>query len=1332
MPQGIGVYDPEKTEEARRVVYGEPLSINTPYVPGPLGFKKEDLEKARMTQLTASMLVQRDVESRRRELLRDVSYLSTAGLGTLNPNDNYEFEQSHDTLGEIRRKDFRDNDPEASFLQPDKDLVDPTAQPDKPGNALRSTLNFLFSDEMGLLGFKWDEEAFTWNLDNFVNQISEHPFSTAFTLASYLVPVGLAWRKGARIAERGVKLATLVSPRKGEAIAAGQGLLGSKLFYRFDDHAKLVQTLAKPVANSDRQFFSKSLTSALKKAKSPEEVKNLISPSELNKMLISDWHQDRFFELRHLAKEGKLEGIKQKASWAMWRRFGNKYFERLQDVSKHNIDSMNDFFVKSQIGRFLANAPTRLGKESEQAIYKYWLAGTGRDVTQLSKKIGQENAEWAEQLVGKWEELFIEQFDDGFIDDATAALFSDPDKVASGFHLPALRKGTPGFEELGGKFMTLVPGEAAQYGALVERRGLDVAKALGGPTTKHRGKFVTSSAVLDSLDELETNPAKLTLGGYIKDNVLFQIHRNFRDIIVDATEGSPKWAQLISSREAYEAMPKYAKQNWLSFEELDSVVPGLADRMERMIKTKVAKDGLDVTKYAAMPVIDREVVKAFFGREGSARQVGGSFAKFFELLTAVHKTTRTALNVPTHMSNLTGNMMFLAMAGMNPFGKQALNDGKMFAKVFHRLAKTVKNKGDETIDSLMTVDNLGKMFGKDRYITDKLGKKVDLAEMFADPVMKDLVEAQAFDTVEGFKNVDRLLNQLEKLETDGWGDKVLETAARSIAGFGDVPGIKQTLQTASSMYLGEDMIPKMMYASHLARKGWGRDAIIREIGRRLPQYRTVGQIPQKARKVVLPWITFPAEATRIMKNNMMDRPVQMMAWLQAPQIAQSMVSGLGMGPQFKDYADAIENAPPWAARYQTVMLDGNEAPETLGAVGGAGVGGLVGAAVGGAPGAVVGAVAGGVGGAAFGAIFGKEELKAFNRAWSLDFLPYSSLAPTSIHPSQWEKVLPSALGGIPTPGREVAMTAKDLSPVEPFAVFTPLLELYAGRGSFGSEIEAKSGIDYASQMALGLLGHLSPPVMQKYGMSLQGPQGNPIEMAEIFANNGGQSTLPKAITATFGGLALGGLTFLGARMGLGATAGKAAVSAAVSGLLGTGAGYAVNVNRLMRDLGISPDPRTDQYNDATLDFLANSFFGLNKSWRADPLQAEYNQTLRNNQFSELRKSSVKEFRDAINNGRADVARAVLGEIKKTYIYQYGDTQMADTEFMEWARRMYSSIGSLPIWGGVSEKELAIRINSSRAANAEKYKYQRERLAELRAEFIRRQLGKAKGLKVVLE
>lgn len=1335
----IKFFDPgeayrEKQQEIRSVVYGEaPLSPLS--VPAKKLSKKE-VEDKQITRLVGSLIAENQSQTDKRNRIREAQHFATIGLQTISPNEGYTFEQSHGEKAEIRRQDFLENDPSAAFIQPDRELEaeDMNAEePLTPAKALQNTVNFLFSDEMGLLGMKWDDESFTWAKENFVNQITEHPISTSVTLASYLVPIGLAWQKGARIAARGAKFASLAG--EDAAVAAGKGILGTNLGFKFDDEAKLIKVLTNP-AIEERKLFSDSTLEALKKATTPEEIKAIVPKGELNQMLLNDWHQERFFQLRQLAKEGKLETIKEKASWAMWRQFGNTYMRHIQDMNISKIDNMHEFFQQAQLGRYLAQAPTRLGDEGNKAIYMFWKAGTGkRDVEALAKKVGKENAEWAEQYANKAEDLFVEQYKEGFIDYDTVSLFADEDKVGAGFHLPAILKGTAGFEEIGGKFVSVAPGDAAQYGSLVNEQGLDVAKAMTGATTMHRGKFITSEAILDNIDALETNPYKLTVGGLIKDSILFQIHRNFRDIIVDAVgKGSKsKWVQSIKSRADYDALPKSAQKSWLDFDELDSVVPGLRDRMRRMVDMKVREEGLDPIDFADMPVIDRELVKTFFGRDGSARQVGGTFSKFFELLTAVHKTSRTALNVPTHMSNIVGNLMFLSMAGMNPFGAQAINDGKAFASAFHKIGKMASNRGDETVKSLMTVENLAKAFGKDRYAIDKFGEKIDFAEMFAHPAMKELIEAQAFDEVEGLKHVHRLLGQIGRMESSGWSDKALETTARTIAGVGEVKGIKQTLQAASSLYLGEDMVPKMMYAAHLARKGWGTDSIIREVGRRLPQYADVGHIQKSARRIVLPWITFPAESARIMKNNMMDRPVQMMAWLQAPAVAQSMVSGLGMGPDFKDMEASIDAAQPWAVRYQTVMVNGEDAAPVLGAVGGAGVGGVIGGALGGAKGAATGAVGGAISGAITGASSLKDEIKDFNRAWSLDWLPQSSIVPSSIHPAQWEKVLPTSLGGRSTPGRESIMTAKDLLPVEPFAVFTPLLELYAGRGSFGRDIKAKSTIDYAGKMALGLLGHLSPPIMQKYGMALDNPATNPVAlMANIHDKNGGQSTLPKKITATFGGLLLGGLSFYGARTGLGSSLGASATSSAVAGAIGAGAGYEVNVSRLMRDLGITPDQRTGQYSNSTLDFFANSFFGLNKSWKTDPLQAEYSKTIRGKEMDELRGISRKTIRDAIVNGRPGQAKSAIAEVKTLYNYEYGDTKMADAEFAKWSHRLFQDFKNLPIFSGVSEKELAFRINSLKAAQAEAQKFRRGQLAELRAAFQKTQLEKAKGLTIVEE
>jgi hypothetical protein len=423
------------------------------------------------------------------------------------------------------------------------------------------------------------------------------------------------------------------------------------------------------------------------------------------------------------------------------------------------------------------------------------------------------------------------------------------------------------------------------------------------------------------------------------------------------------------------------------------------------------------------------------------------------------------------------------------------------------------------------------------------------------------------------------------------------------------------------------------------------------------------------------------------------------------------------------------------------MLNGNDAPEFLGAAGAGGMGAMAGAAIGGAKGAAIGGAAGAAAGALMGNKFGQspvDEVREFNRAWVMDFLPQSALFPASLHPHEWEKLLPTGMtGGSPTPGKEWLQTAKDLTPVEPFAVFQPILDLYSGRGSFGTEIEAKSGIAFANKMALGLLGHLAPPIMQKYGMKL--PNGNAfVPMADAFTKNGGQMTLPKYVTSTFGGLALAGLTFMGSKGHMAGKAGQALLSAkgsvgaatALSGTMGAMAGAEINTTRLMTDLGILADTRTGQKGDMTLDFMANSWFGLNKSWKSSAEQNIYNESLRSKRFAEMRKVPVKGLRDAIAQGSESRAKSAIGEIYKLYGLEHANTEVAMSEYMKWAQRTSKSMEGLKIYQGLSEDRIMGQMQALRAGNAEKSKINRQTLAELRTELEQRQLRKAGGLTVV--
>jgi hypothetical protein len=841
--------------------------------------------------------------------------------------------------------------------------------------------------------------------------------------------------------------------------------------------------------------------------------------------------------------------------------------------------------------------------------------------------------------------------------------------------------------------------------------------------------------VTEDLGQLITDPKSLTTGGFLKDSMIFQAHRMFRDILMDGILENPKAAQWVASHEDIAAMPKYAQAEWLKMEDLDKVAPGLSRTVERMIEKGFEKTGGHMPQ--PLPAIDKSLVQQFFGKEGSAVAQSSNAMKLFELLTAVHKTARTSLNPTTHQANLIGNFAMLSMAGMNPFSKQALNDGRTFTKAFGSLAKMAhRGKAEakagkagtvfDSVESLMNKETLTKLFGKDNIIKGVNGENINLAEFFSDDLVKGMIEASAFENIEGFAHLKKLLESLDRAEAQGFGTNALKVVGQTITSAGEARGVKQTLEGMSSAYLAEDMIPKMMYCAKLLREGWGRDAIIREVGRRLPQYRTVGDIPAASRKVLLPWITFPAEMTRIMKNNLMDAPISTSMWMQAPEILRASTYAAGLGPNFEEHEKAIDAAPSWAMRYQTAMVKGEKAPEALMTMGGATTGGMVGGALGGAKGAAIGAGVGAAAGLAMGKAQDTPEDRMLGyRAWVADFLPQSAIFPGSTHPRAAHTANPFSED---VPGGEWLRAVTDMSPVEPFAVLMPLIDTYQGRGSFGEEIPSVGG-GVVSKMAMALMGFLSPPMMQKYGMKIEGPQLNPIPMSQVHENNGGRMTLPKNITATFGGLASAGITFMGGKYGMGLKGAALAAPTALAGVMGATAGKEVNVRRLMTDLGIMGDPVTHKKGNWTLDAVANNFFGTAKSWPADAPRKIVEDGRKRRHFSEIRGQIVRDITDSMLTKRSSEAKYHFSRLYENHLSEWGNAEVAFEKTLESIEAINNSWSKTPQYRGMSKEWVESRIAALRASKEELTKIERQELAELKALNQKQQMDAARNLKI---
>ena len=95
---------------------------------------------------------------------------------------------------------------------------------------VRDTVNFLFGEDMAILGVKWDEEGLNFSIENAMEQWSEHPIMSTLSLAglvaSTVFPAIGAVRKSAKIgriaARNAEKFVSVAGQRKviGEAVNA--------------------------------------------------------------------------------------------------------------------------------------------------------------------------------------------------------------------------------------------------------------------------------------------------------------------------------------------------------------------------------------------------------------------------------------------------------------------------------------------------------------------------------------------------------------------------------------------------------------------------------------------------------------------------------------------------------------------------------------------------------------------------------------------------------------------------------------------------------------------------------------------------------------------------------------------------------------------------------------------------------------------------------------------------------------------------------------------------------------------------------------------------------
>ena len=840
--------------------------------------------------------------------------------------------------------------------------------PPTSSQSLRATVditNILLGDEMATVGASLDEEGFHWSLETAKNFWSEHPVRATLALATSFVPMaGIAARTS-----RAKRLASIPD-------------------------------------------------TALLELGMVDDTVDLVRMGEKEKNVLRDLHH-RYTQQRDLVSriEDGTASTKDKVMHSFYRKFGNAYLEHTdpkliptarkewqegvnnllgkEGVVSHFLRTMpDDETVGPLIARYL-NDPTKLADIPKK--YQPWAVRVADELRTTQSTMLQEGlitAEEAEHVGDIWFSMVREgtRRDLGNVTTVIDEVGGRP-RV-----LTVPRTASPNLLRRRATKADVAEHITKQHAQdlLATGKADEALRLLKGDDYADARKLIESGDIksarklLGTQGKVDFTPKSLTFNTVFAQKQLLTTYRMLRDISLNPN--------ITKTTEQIEKMASGLRKQWMPLDSLDG-----ADRLRRMASTK---KGEVVDELGWVPKRLFGEMKELVG--GDTGNWAGTAGDYAAVLTAMYKTAKTAWNVPTHLQNTMGNCFFLMNAGINPFSKDFIKLQSLSLDSIRAMQKAAR-KGvgiEDAYKEITTLKLPSRIGGGDINILDELNSTE----------LKNLLELSSMLQTEG-------IGVLQNIMKNAKGD-VLK---------GIVSGYNSAVKTVradwlSDLYMAEDGMAKMAYFLHLRQRGLSRSAALNEVGTRLPMYNTVGEVPASMRSHILPWITFPVEATRILKNNMIDHPLKTMMLIQMPEMLQLGAYGAGrtglLGATRMN-AQEIEQRktmlPTWAHRPASFMLPWQDKNSDF-------------------------------------------------RAAMMDWLPYSSAMPPSIHQeAPLMKKMPFGMD-------------------EPMPIAGALYFSLTGKDAWGRPIPTEGPGSTAYAAMLNTIGLIMPPLAERYLFNPTQPQ----------------------------------------------------------------------------------------------------------------------------------------------------------------------------------------------------------------------------------------------------
>lgn len=1118
----------------------------------------------------------------------------------------------------------------------------------------RNAVNFIIGDDAAVVGFRWDEEGVSWNLDNAMQQWSEQPawdsVLKSVGLATWALPVFGAVSKSLRFGGLGRKFTNrsfqYVSP---------DGTKSFRWFEKFKSQADEVAWLQSP-DGAGIGYLQKGMTptkSAIQNARvQVEAAQRSAKMTAMQKAM--DAGKDTF----QWGGEDITIGTVDKAKAYFHKQFANKYFQltniRGADDAKGIAalkgfqNSLDELYRAEDWGKFFNNVPQGIsqavdGSDSAKKIAQYMYDGTGDVLDTLDAP----SRAWLEGVTEYTKATQKKLVESGMYGTG---------EVADAWYAPLIKKGKAQ-EDIVRKTARISLSKSDDAGGKLGIKLTEIP-TLDSDRFLRRIKTDDEARSLIAAGEVITDPRELFLRGTIVSRQMIHNHEFMRDYILDRSN--------VVGRTAFSAMTEKQRKaaNLIDLETIDGISDAARSRLKRMI-SKVDDQYLEEGK---LPLIDADVFEGIFGKAGMLEQ-SKTAASVTEAMIAFAKWSKTVTNPSTQFANVFGNMVLQSVAGYNPTSTQSLGQASKLSRAFYKIAnlnRRLKKDGISSLDDLMndssklSAMDLGKMTVKN---SDGKSFTYDLAKELADPEFRKFIEDGVFDNAEGFGRLSDIYDNMSK----GMG----KSFVGKLLGAKTIPGVGRAMDEATTAYLLGDMVPKAQLYFKALADGMSKEGAALYVARYMPMYGTTGAAITKARKNLFPWATFPAESLRVFKNGIQDNPLRVLPWLQAVDTLQStqfLTGGVGSQEELETQQSML---PMWARTPTSIVGDSNQITTGQATAAGAGAG-LIGGVVAGAAMGAKGGGAGALAGAALGGVAGysaaqffkeKDEADTAARAMTMKWLPYSSfMLARNIDPER----------PVSTAGEAISY-----SPVEPFAMLMPLLNVIQGRTSYGEEIVTNNGGEIITKTLAGLVSFAAPPLIQTYGYRTTSPDV-PLLGGERVQGIGVRGAAAGAAVGAAAGAGLGG-------------AGGAAVGAGIGGVLG---GIA-NVSRVNTDLMGATDPRTMRPKDTFADFFLNNFSAL-KTYAAAPENMANEKAEVDKIFSRMRSTLRRQAMYHLTNNNEEMTTSYLNKIQGLFVRQHpGDPRKASMEFSEFLEDFVKNAGQSPIWGKLSTDDLVTEIRKQK-------------------------------------